>query len=150
MERRRTLYTGTVGGILVVTKKFSRGGFATDPYITIVAAPLLEPLGDFLTADPPGIVIDNYWDATVLAPYDILHCSLLAAQEGFSRSVKLPGTTDFLNDAQPLFFPLGEHMAKTVMTTDGTLHHTFLHSGSLQHAPRPYMANNYYLQGPLC
>jgi hypothetical protein len=66
----------------------------------------------------------------VLAPYNIqfgnqLYCPLLVAQEGFSRSIKLPGATNFLNDTHPLFFPLGEHMAKTVTTTNGTLHRAF-------------------------
>jgi hypothetical protein len=130
LERLHNLYTDTVGGIILVTKQFSKDGSASDPFITINAAPSLAPLGAFLMADPPGIAIDNYWDPAVLAPYDIqigdrLHCPLLAAKEGFSRTIKLPGATDFLNDAQPLFFLLGEQMATTVKTTTGTVHRAF-------------------------
>jgi hypothetical protein len=43
---------------------------------------------------------------------------MLAAAEGFSGSVKLPGSSNFLTNAQPsLFFLLGEHMAGQVTTT---------------------------------
>jgi hypothetical protein len=41
---------------------------------------------------------------------------MLAAAEGFSRLSTLPGATEFLNDAQPLFFPLGEQLAGRVST----------------------------------
>jgi hypothetical protein len=51
---------------------------------------------------------------------------MLAAKEGFSHNIKLPGAiTEFLNDAKPLFFPLGEHMAGTAKTKQGTLYQAF-------------------------
>jgi hypothetical protein len=46
---------------------------------------------------------------------------MLAAAEGFSRMTTLPGATKFLNDAQPLFFPLGEQLAGSVTTTTANL-----------------------------
>jgi hypothetical protein len=73
----------------------------------------------------------------VLAPYNILigdglHCPMLAAAEEFSWSIKFPGSSDFLTNAQPLFFPLGEHMAEVqVVTTTGTLSCTFFHDNQL-------------------
>jgi hypothetical protein len=50
---------------------------------------------------------------------------MLAASEGLSCNIKLPGATEFLNDAQPLFFPLGEHMVGTAVTKQGTLYQAF-------------------------
>jgi hypothetical protein len=47
---------------------------------------------------------------------------MLAALEGFSQTIKLPGATSFLNNAQPLFFPLGEHMVGRVITQAVTVH----------------------------
>jgi hypothetical protein len=38
----------------------------------------------------------------------------MAAAEGVSRKVKLPGIMDFIQDIQPLFFPSGELVAATV------------------------------------
>jgi hypothetical protein len=43
---------------------------------------------------------------------------MLAAQEGFSQLVKPTGPTEFLNDAQPLFFPL----AGTAKTKQGIIY----------------------------
>ncbi len=130
LDRLQTLYSDTVGGILLVSKQFFQDGTATLPYITIVAAPSLAPLGLFSPADPPGIATSDYWDASVLAPYSLqigdgLHCPMLAASEGFSRATKLPASDAFLNDAQPLFFPLGEHLADQVTTPLATLSRTF-------------------------
>ena len=130
MDRLQTLYSDTVGGILLVTKQFFKDGTATLPYITIVAAPSLAPRGKFSPADPPGIATADYWDATVLAPYSIqigdgLHCPMLTASEGFSRATKLPGSDAFLTDAQPLFFPLGEQLAEQITTPSAILSRSF-------------------------
>jgi hypothetical protein len=38
----------------------------------------------------------------------------MAAAEGFSCKVKLPGITDLIKDSQPLFFPSGEQAASLV------------------------------------
>jgi hypothetical protein len=124
LERLQTLYSDTVGGILLVTKQFYPDGKASIPYITLVAAPSLAPLGPFSTSDPPGIAISDYWDESVLAPYNIqigegLHCPMLAATEGFSRAVKLPGSVDLVMDSQPLLFPLGEKVAGQITTPAG-------------------------------
>jgi hypothetical protein len=37
----------------------------------------------------------------------------MAAAEGVSRKVKLPGIMDFMQDTQPLFFPYGEQVQLT-------------------------------------
>jgi hypothetical protein len=107
LERLQTLYSDTVGSILLVTKQFYPDGTASIPYITIVAAPSLATLGSFSNSDPPGIAISDYWDDSVLAPYQIQigdgpHCPMLASTEGFSRAVTLPGSLDYVVDAQPL------------------------------------------------
>jgi hypothetical protein len=60
MEHLQTLHTDAVGGIISVTKQYSNDGLASSPFITIVAAPSLAPLGEFSMADPPGISITNY------------------------------------------------------------------------------------------
>jgi hypothetical protein len=124
------LYSDKVGGIFLVTKQFFKDGLASPPYITIVAAPALATLGQFSTADPPGISTPNYWDNSVLAPFNVQmrdgqHCPMLATAEGFSCLTKLPGATEFLNDAQPLFSPLGEQLAGRVPTTTTNLSHAF-------------------------
>jgi hypothetical protein len=113
-----------------VTKQFFIDGSSSPPYITIVAAPTLAPLGQFSTQNPLGFNIDDYWDESVLEPYTIqlgegLHCPMLAASEGFSRVIKLPGSSDYLTDAQPLFFPLGEHIECPVTTPTGFIQHAF-------------------------
>jgi hypothetical protein len=130
LERLQSLYSDTVGSILLVTKQFHPDGTASPAYITIVTAPALAPLGPFSAEDPPGITISDYWDESVLAPYSIKigdspHCPMLAATEGFSRLVNLPGTSDFLNDSQPLLFPLGEHMASQIQTPTGAITRAF-------------------------
>jgi hypothetical protein len=131
IEHLQTLYSDTVGSIIPVTKQsFKDRSASSTPYITIVAAPSLAPLGQFSTADPPGIATADYWDTSVLAPYsiqigDILHCPMLAALEGFSCTTKLPGSDVFLNNAKPLFSPLGKKLADQITTTTATLFRAF-------------------------
>jgi hypothetical protein len=54
-----------------------------------------------------------------------LHCPLMAATEGVSRKVKLPGIMDFMQDTQPLFFPSGELVAATVQFPMGSHYRAF-------------------------
>jgi hypothetical protein len=83
LEHLLTLYSDDMPGTILVIKQFFKDSSA------IVAAPLLAPLGQFLARNPPGIRIPDYWDSSVLAPYNILigdglHCPMLAAAEEFS------------------------------------------------------------------
>jgi hypothetical protein len=111
LDRLKTIYSNTVGGILLVTQHYYLdSSSAPEPYITIVGAPSIMPLGHFSANDPPGINYSKFWDDSVLAPRVIpisehLHCPLLAAAEGLSRAIKILGIMEYLSDAQPLFFP---------------------------------------------
>jgi hypothetical protein len=115
LARLGSLRQELVGGILLVTRQYMKDGISSAPYITIVAAPSLATLGPFSVDDPPGITYSDLWDDLVLASYGIsslegLHYSLMAATEGFSRAIKLPGAVDLLTESQPLFFPLGKQI----------------------------------------
>jgi hypothetical protein len=119
MAHLNSLRTEAVGGILLVTQQFSADGTASSSYITIVAAPALATLGHLDNANPPVYCLSDFWDDTVLQPFGLpvdqtLHCPLMAAAEGFSRKVKLPGIMDLMKDSQPLFFPSGEQAASLV------------------------------------
>jgi hypothetical protein len=89
-----------------VTQQFAPDGVSTEPYITIVAAPSLATLGVLDAAHPPGLVYSEFRDKEVLASYALPaapgpHHPFVAAAEGFSRKVKLPGIVDLLT-----FLPL--------------------------------------------
>jgi hypothetical protein len=119
MARLNSLRSEAVGGILLVTQQFAADGTASSSYLTIVAAPALATLGPLDDANPPGYSLSDFWDNTVLQPFGLpvnqtLHCPLMAAAEGFSRKVKLPGITDLIKDSQPLFFPSGEQAASLI------------------------------------
>jgi hypothetical protein len=132
LDRLKTIYSDTVGAILLVTQHYySDGSSPSQPYITIVGAPLIMPLGHFSAHDPPGIDYSEFWDDSVFAPHVIpisenLHCPLLAAAEGSSRAVKLPGIVDYLADAQPLLFPQGEQLASRLVRPSGNVYRAFL------------------------
>jgi hypothetical protein len=53
---------------------------------------------------------------------DGLHCPLTAAVERFLCIIKLPAVVQLLDDAQPLFFPMGEQLAGQVLTTAGPVY----------------------------
>ena len=57
LARLKMLYSDKIGGILLVTTPHPSEAEDTIaiPYITIMAAPSLIPLGPFLNTDPPGI-----------------------------------------------------------------------------------------------
>jgi hypothetical protein len=103
----------------LVTQQSAPDGKKTEPYITVVAAPSLATLGMGDENPPLGLSFSDFWDDTVLTPFGLpvdsdLHYPLMAAAEGVSRKVKLPGIMDFMQDTQPLFFPSGELVAATV------------------------------------
>lgn len=130
LTRLHSLYSDPIGGVLLVTMRHHEDGPISEPYITIVAAPSLMTLGHFSAADPPGIDYDDFWDDSVFKPFNLsvgegLHCPLLAAAEGFSRSVKLPGVVDFIETSQPALFPSGEQLADCIQTTAGSIYRAF-------------------------
>jgi hypothetical protein len=130
MARLTSLSSEAVGGILLVTQQFLSDGTTTTPYITVVAAPSLATLGEVDANHPAGLSSSDYWDDTVLTPFALpadpnLHCPLMAAAEGASRKVKLPGSVDFMNDSHPLFFPYGELVAATVQLTTESHYQAF-------------------------
>jgi hypothetical protein len=105
-----------IGGLLLVTHQYSSDGAISEPYITVVAAPSLTTLGPFSLSDPPGLLYSDFCNKSVLAGYGLptpegLHCPVLAATEGFSRSIKLPGAVNLLVESQPMLFPFGEQLA---------------------------------------
>jgi hypothetical protein len=119
MVRLSSLSADPIGGILLVTQQYAPDGTFTKPYITVVAAPALATLGPSDATNPPGFTFSDFWDDAVLEPFGIpadpaLHCPFMAAAEGWSRKVKLPGITDLMEDSQPLFFPYGEMAASSV------------------------------------
>jgi hypothetical protein len=50
-----SLQNELVGGLLLVTQKYSTDGSFSETSITIITAPSLATLGQFSIADPPGI-----------------------------------------------------------------------------------------------
>jgi hypothetical protein len=121
MARLSSLRSDAIGGILLVTQQYAPDGTTSVPYITVVAAPALATLGPLDVTHPPGYSFSDFWDEDVLAPFGLpadpaLHCPFMAAAEGTSRQVKLPGILDFLQDSQPLFFPYGEQAASFVQS----------------------------------
>jgi hypothetical protein len=132
MARLNSLRSKAVGGILLVTQQFAADGTASSSYLTIVAAPALATLGPLEDANPPGYSLSDFWDDAVLQPFGLpvdqnqtLHRPLMAAAEGFSRKVKLPGITDLLKDSQPLFFPSGEQAASLVQLASESHYRAF-------------------------
>jgi hypothetical protein len=113
------LSSQAAGWILFVTQQFAPDGTKTEPYITVVAAPPLATLGTGDENPPLELSLSDFWDNTVLTPFGLpvdsdLHCPLMAAAEGVSRKVKLPGIMDFMQDTQAVFFPSGKLVAATV------------------------------------
>jgi hypothetical protein len=130
LARLASLRKDMVGGLLLVTQQFSADGVLSQPYITIVAAPLLATLGHFDITDPPGITYSDFWEESVLATYGIpiptqLHCPLVAATEGFSEAVTLPSIIDLLTKTQPLFFSWGEQLVDKVILLGGSVYRAF-------------------------
>jgi hypothetical protein len=120
-KRLQQLRTDKIGGVLVVTKIVNAEGVGV-PFLTVVAAPAVATVN--LQTGDAGVLLDDIWDESVLAAFkpglvlSEVHCPMIGAQEGFSRSLKLePKVFSLLQDAQPLFFPAGELMC--TMVTDG-------------------------------
>jgi hypothetical protein len=129
--RLNQLCTGSVGGILVVTRLFDDTGPVTEPFNTILAAPSVATYGT--SVPDPGLILDDIWEELALQGFDpdlvtsTIHCPILAAQKGYSRDTSLPAKVeDILLDAQPLLLPEGKLIGTKVSTGDGTFLHTFL------------------------
>jgi hypothetical protein len=127
MGRLSSLRSDAIGGILLVTQQYAPDGTTSEPYITVVAAPAMATLGSLDDSNPPGYSFSDFWDDAVLSQLGLpadpaLHCPFMAAAEGISRKVKLPGIMDLMRDSQPLFFPYGEKAASFVQL-DSKLHY---------------------------
>ena len=115
------LCTDKVGGILLVTMFPG----TTIPFMTVVAAPSIVTHN--ATMGERGILYDDVWEDTVLMEFkpdlevEKPHCPMLGAQEGFTLSNALqPGMFDLLQEAQPLFFPMGELVSESVQVDNVT------------------------------
>jgi hypothetical protein len=53
----KSLHSDTIGGIILVTVHYYSDGRVSKPYLTIVAAPLLMPIGQFLATDPLALTM---------------------------------------------------------------------------------------------
>jgi hypothetical protein len=129
--RLHQIRTGSVGGILLVTRLFDATGPITEPFITIVAAPSVVTYS--ADAADSGLILDDIWDENALGGFDpalvtsIPHCPVLTATEGYSRDTTLPMEVEhILLDAQPLLIPEGELLGTQVITGDDTFLRTFL------------------------
>jgi hypothetical protein len=106
--RLSQLCTKPIGCILLVVQAASPGSF---PFITLVAAPSMATLGATSPGNPPGILLADIWQASVLQPFAAVldmeqpHCPILGASEGFSRATPSPTPALYLADANPLFLP---------------------------------------------
>jgi hypothetical protein len=116
------LQTESIGCILLVVQAASPGSF---PFITLVAAPSMATLGAQSPGNPPGILLADIWQASVLQPFTAAlimehpHCPILVASEGFSRPTTSPTPKLYLADTNPLFFPSGELFSKSVEIEPG-------------------------------
>jgi hypothetical protein len=114
-DRLDTFRTEPIGCILLVTQYINSATSSTPnpPIITLIAAPFMATLGPITQEDPPGLLYEDLWDATVLAPFEAHisleepHCPVLGASEGFSRAISSATPKLYIDDAKPLFFPAG-------------------------------------------
>ena len=91
-KRLQQLRTDKIGGILLVTQIMTSDGMGI-PFITVLAAPSLATVN--LQTGDAGVLLEDIWDDTILSAFkpDLVmsdvHCPLIGAQEGFSRSLKV-------------------------------------------------------------
>jgi hypothetical protein len=127
-QRLQQLRTDKIGGLLVVTQIVSATGPGT-PFLTVLAAPSVVTFNS--TTGDAGIILEDIWDTSVLANFEPhlkpadLHCPIIGAQAGFSRSLKMDAKVfSLLQDSQPLLLPTGELTCSTVTHTTTTLPRT--------------------------
>mgnify|MGYP000223133037 CR=1 FL=1 len=120
------LCTNPLGCVLLLVQAASPGSF---PFITLVAAPSMATLGAESPGNPPGILLADIWQASVLQPFAAIldmeqpHCPILAASEGFSQATTSPTPELHLADTKPLFFPAGELFSESVEIDSGKSTH---------------------------
>jgi hypothetical protein len=116
------LQTEPIGCIILVVQAASPGSF---PFLTLVAVPSMATLGVESPGDPPGILLADIWQASVLQPFTAVldmehpHCPIIAASEGFSCATTSSTPEFYLTDAKPLFFPAGKLFSKSVEIEPG-------------------------------
>jgi hypothetical protein len=116
------LRTEPVGCILAVTQLINPTNALAPglPAVTLVAAPSMATIGLQSQDDTPGILYEDLWDSSVLEPFKSFlnleepHCPVLAASEGFSRSIASTTPLLYLEDAHPLFFPTEELLCSII------------------------------------
>jgi hypothetical protein len=85
----------------------------------------MATLGTESPGDPPGIILADIWQASVLQPFaavldmEQLHCPILAASEGFSQATPFPTPELYLADTNRLFFPADELFSKSAVIEPG-------------------------------
>jgi hypothetical protein len=117
-KRLEQLRTDKIGGLLLVTTMVGPTG-PGKPFLTLLAAPSVATFNE--TTGDVGVTLTDIWDESVLAGFhpDLVqtdvHCPLIGAQEGFSRSDGLNGSVvSLLQDAGSIFLPAGELTCATV------------------------------------
>ena len=125
VARLKQLRTDDIGGILLVTQVMDAQTGKGVTFVTILAAPSVTTFND--TTGDVGVILDDIWDHTVLHAFhpdldtSVIHCPILGAQEGFSRSASLKASVvGILQDAQPLFLPEGELVCTNVPKNDSS------------------------------
>ena len=118
-ERLTQLRTDAVGGILLVTQVVDPQDGKGAPFVTILAAPSVTTFNE--TTGDVGVILDDIWDPEVFKAFhpdldtSMVHCPVVGAQEGFSRSSSFKANVvGLLQDAQPLFLPEGELLGAKV------------------------------------
>jgi hypothetical protein len=127
-QRMTQLRTDKIGGVLVVTQIVQSTG-PSIPFLTVIAAPSVATFN--ATTGDAGVILDDIWDASILENFvpalktADLHCPIIGAQEGFSRSLRLdPKVFSLMQDSQPLLLPQGELTCTTVPHGTTTLPRT--------------------------
>jgi hypothetical protein len=121
-SRLAMLRADPVGCILMVVQLISVPATTPppSPVIMLVAVPSLTTIGLLDKDDETGILLANIWHYSILAAFgagldpEIAHRPLLAAIEGLSREVPTPTMQAYLDEANPLFFPVGELTCSTI------------------------------------
>jgi hypothetical protein len=128
--RNDVLRSAPVDCILVVTRLSNHVNALAPglPVITMVAAPSMANIGLQSKDNNPGILYEDLWEPSVLEPFESFlnpeepHCLVLAASEGFSRSIASPTPQLYLKDAGPIFSPLGNSAVEPLTRTKPGVH----------------------------
>jgi hypothetical protein len=123
VQRLKQLRMDTIGGILLVTQVVDAKDGKEIPFLTVLAAPSATTFNE--TTGDVGMILDDIWEPSVLQALhpdldtSVVHCSVVGAQEDFSRSLSFKASVvGILQDAQPLFLPEGKLMCTREVPKD--------------------------------